>query len=162
MVYIRCPRSNKSEYYRGGPSFDAQRQFLANVEDSIAHEVDIPKSIKNYEDCLQYARSKLDFVLGEGLYMIPSEMELKIGRIGNYNNEIIVATSSMSLGANKEVNEVVVTKSEIQKVLPNEVVVTKSEIQKVLHKITVSNHEQNKAILVVGAVSVGLGYYLFA
>ena len=67
-------------------AFDAQKQFLANVEDVINSEVDLPSSIERYQLVLQYARSKVDFVVGLGLYMMPSAMDLYIGTINGYNN----------------------------------------------------------------------------
>jgi hypothetical protein len=144
-----------------GPAFDAQKQFLSNVEDMISHAEDLPKSIKNYQDVLHFARSKVDFVLGEGLYMVPSNMELKVGQIENYNNEIIVATGQMSLGSNEDVNKQLPIN--VNKQLPNEVnkpvLPVKIEVKRSLPTVSSNNHEQNKNLLVVGAVSLGLGYY---
>ena len=34
---------------------------------------------------------KVDYVIGEYVYMIPSDMNLRIGRFKNYNNEILIA-----------------------------------------------------------------------
>ena len=64
-----------------GKAFDAQKQFLANVEDVINSEVDLPSSIERYHSTLQYARNKVDFVVGLGLYMMPSDMDLYIGNM---------------------------------------------------------------------------------
>ena len=88
-----------------GRAFDAQKQFLANVEDSIESAVDLPSSIDRYQSTLQYARSKLDFVVGRGLYMLPSDMDLHVGTLNGYNNLIQIATDDMDLGYNAEVNE---------------------------------------------------------
>ena len=88
-----------------GKAFDAQKQFLANVEDVINSEVDLPSSIERYQLVLQYARSKVDFVVGLGLYMMPSDMDLYIGTINGYNNLITIATDDLQLGHNDTVNE---------------------------------------------------------
>ena len=88
-----------------GKAFDAQKQFLANVEDVINSEVDLPGSIERYQLVLQYARSKVDFVVGLGLYMIPSDMDLYIGTINGYNNLITIATDDLQLGHNDTINE---------------------------------------------------------
>ena len=88
-----------------GSAFDAQKQFLANVEDAINSVVDLPDSIERYQENLLYARSKLDFVIGHGLYMLPSNMELEIGTLNGYNNFIQIASDDMSLGYNSEVND---------------------------------------------------------
>ena len=89
-------------------AFDAQKQFLANVETAINSAVDIPESIKRYQDTLGYARSKVDFVVGFDLYMMPSDMDLYIGKINGYNNLLLDASESdtpLVLGYNDEVND---------------------------------------------------------
>ena len=88
-----------------GKAFDAQKQFLANVEDVINSEVDLPSSIERYQLVLQYARSKVDFVVGSGSYMMPSDMDLYIGTINGYNNLITIATDDLQLGHNDTINE---------------------------------------------------------
>ena len=88
-----------------GKAFDAQKQFIANVEDAINSEVDLPSSIDRYQRTLQYARSKVDFVIGHGLYMLPSNMEIEVGVVNEYNNLIQIATDDMQLVFNASVNE---------------------------------------------------------
>ena len=85
-----------------GAAFAAQKQFLANVEVAVEQAGDT--SVVKYQDVLQYARGKLDFVLGEQLYMCPSDMYLVVGRIQGYNNEIQVATTDMLPGTNQSLN----------------------------------------------------------
>ena len=53
---------------------------------------------------MQYARSKVDFVIGEKMYMIPSDMNLRIGKIKNYNNKILESKSNFKLRINEKVN----------------------------------------------------------
>ena len=88
-----------------GKAFDAQKQFLANVEDVINSEVDLPSSFERYQLVLQYARSKVDFVVGSGLYMMSSDMGLYIGTINGYNNLITIATDDLQVGFNDDINE---------------------------------------------------------
>ena len=54
--------------------------------------VNIQEDIKRYQDTLKYAFSKVDYSIGESIYMIPSDMNLKIrlGTVG-YNNKILVS-----------------------------------------------------------------------
>ena len=94
----------RSTIIGSGRAFDAQKQFLANVEDAINSAVDIPSSISRYQKTLQYAQSKLDFVVGHGLYLLPSNMELLVGNLNGYNNLIQVATSDMKIGFNESLN----------------------------------------------------------
>ena len=97
-----------------GKAFDAQKQFIANVEDAINSEVDLPSSIDRYQRTLQYARSKVDFVIGHGLYMLPSNMEIEVGVVNGYNNLIQIATDDMQLGFNASVNELDITSEDFE------------------------------------------------
>ena len=67
--------------------------------------LDIQEDIKCYQNALSYASSKVDYSVGEHLYMLPSDMNLKIrlGTVG-YNNKILVSDGNFSLGKNDEVN----------------------------------------------------------
>ena len=69
--------------------------------------VDIREDIKHYQDTLSYASSKVDYSMGRGTYMLPSDMNLKIKRgTVRYNNKILVSDGNFSLGKNDEVNSV--------------------------------------------------------
>jgi hypothetical protein len=60
----------------------------------------------DYERVLQKARSKLDFSVGEGLDLIPSDMTLHdlAGNYNGYNNQLKIAISGLGLGENANVN----------------------------------------------------------
>jgi len=88
-----------------GTAFDAQKQFLVNVEEYIAHPVDLGSEIDAYENTLKYARSEVNFSLGIGLYMIPSDMLLKVGKIKDYNNMIVIATDDQPVGLHSGLNK---------------------------------------------------------
>ena len=90
----------RSNILKPGTGFDAQKQFLADIEDAIASPVDIPSSISRYQKTLQYASTPLDFVFGIGLYLSPSDMALHPGNIQGYNNEIQIAGSDAAVGHN--------------------------------------------------------------
>ena len=74
--------------------------------------VDICEDIKKYQDTLSYTSSEVDYSVGESIYMIPSDMELKIrsGTVG-YNNKILVSDEKFILEKNEKVNSVPVMKS---------------------------------------------------
>ena len=77
----------------------AQSAFLNNFEDIVNRRVNIQEDIKRYQDTLSYASSKVDYSVGESIYMIPSDMNLKIrsGTLG-YNNKILVSDGKFILG----------------------------------------------------------------
>ena len=85
--------------------FDAQRQFLADIEGAIASPVNIPSSISRYQKTLQYASTPLDCRFGIGLYLSPSDMALHPGNIQGYNNETQIAGSDAAIGHNPWINE---------------------------------------------------------
>ena len=83
----------------------AQSAFLNNFENVVNRRVDIREDIKHYQDTLSYASSKVDYSVGEHLYMLPTDMNLKI-RLGTvrYNNKILVSDEKFILGKNEKVN----------------------------------------------------------
>ena len=96
----------RSNILKTGKGFDAQKQFLANIEDTIPSPVDIPSSISRYQKTLQYASTPLDVVFGIGLYLSPSDMTLHPGNVQGYNNEFQIAGSDAAIGNNPVINEV--------------------------------------------------------
>ena len=86
----------------------AQSAFLNNFEDIVNRRVNIQEDIKRYQDTLSYASSKVDYSMGQNIYMLPSNMALKIktGTVG-YNNKILVSNGKFILGKNEKVNLVV-------------------------------------------------------
>ena len=102
---VGAQAQTRSNILKTGTGFDAQKQFLAYIEDAIASPVDIPSSISRYQKTLQYASTPLDFMFGIGLYLSPSDMALHPGNIKGYNNEIQIAGSNAAIGHNPGINE---------------------------------------------------------
>ena len=86
-------------------SLTAQSVFLNNFENVVNRKVNIQEDIKHCQDTFSYASSKVDYSVGEHLYMLLSDMELRIrsGTVG-YNNKILIFDGNFSLGKNDEVN----------------------------------------------------------
>ena len=53
----------------------AQSAFLNNFEDIVNRSVNIQEDIKRYQDTLSYASSKVDYSIGQNIYMLPSNMK---------------------------------------------------------------------------------------
>ena len=85
--------------------------------------MDIREDFKRYQDTLSYASSKVNYSMGESIYMLPSDMSLKIktGTV-RYSNKILVSDGNFSLGKNYEVNE----------------------MPKISHQSTITHHELEK------------------
>ena len=97
--------ARSSIFGNSASALTAQSAFLNNFENVVNRRVDIREDIKRYQDTLSYASSKVDYSVGENLFMLPSNMTLKIktGTVG-YNNKILVSDGNFSLGKNDEVN----------------------------------------------------------
>ena len=78
--------------------------FLNTFENIVNRRVNIPEDIRRFQKTLQYARSKVDYAIGEFVYMIPSDMTLRIGNVRNYNNKILISSPSFNIGTNVKVN----------------------------------------------------------
>ncbi len=142
-----------------GTPFDAQKQFLANVEDAINRPVDLPEAIARYQEMLMFAGSVVNFCFGISLYMAPSDMLLRIGHSVGYNNEIVIATSSQKLGINSGLNVDDPPPPGTRKiVLPpaqKDDMITPPTTS-VQQKADAEQHEAEKTALIVAAVAVGL------
>ena len=53
---------------------------------------------------MQYARSEVDYAVGEFVYMLPSDMNLWIGNVRNYHNKILISSPSFKIGTNVKIN----------------------------------------------------------
>jgi len=81
-------------------SIAAQRLFYDNLEDVINKSISLQDDIARYQSILKYARSRVDYSVGKGVYMLPSNMLLKPLNqvIDGYNDKIVVNTSGHALG----------------------------------------------------------------
>ena len=56
----------------------AQKAFLNNFENIMNHKVDIWEDAKHYQDTFSYTLSKVDYNMGENIYIQPSDNNLNI------------------------------------------------------------------------------------
>ena len=86
-------------------SLTAQSAFLNNFENVVNCSVNIQEDIKHYQETLSYESSKVDYSVGENLFMLPTNMELRIrsGTVG-YNNKVLISDCNFSLGKNENIN----------------------------------------------------------
>jgi len=150
-----------------GTAFTAQKAFLANTSAAIQQAGET--SVTKYQSVLQYARGKLDFVIGEQLYMCPSDMTLTLlsAHISGYNNEILVATKDMAPGQNSELN---VEKLPLTPTVSTDrpsIVASQQDDAKPMQTADVpqaanSGHEDTKTLITVAAIGTGIIYYLVA
>ena len=85
-------------------NLDAQRVFLNSFENIVNRRVNIPEEMRRFQKTLQYAKSKVDYVIDEFICMLPSDMNLRIGKVKNYNNKILISSLSFKFGTNLKIN----------------------------------------------------------
>ena len=83
------------------PAVDAQKVFKHAFNFSIREDLSI--DTKKYQGVLELALSKVDFPVGVGIYMLPSNLNLHIGKKG-YNNKILINNTDMKIGSNRDIN----------------------------------------------------------
>ena len=145
-------------------SLTAQSAFLNNFENIVNRRVEIRGDIKHYQDTLSYASSKVDYSVRENIYMLPSDMELRIktGTV-RYNNKILVSDGNFSMGKNDEVNSsetpaISHKDSNISKqTADSEIAVTHKDLER---KLT-TTHKEEKIALILSLTGIFTVWYLF-
>ena len=161
-------------------NLDAQRTFLNTFENIVNRRVNIPEDIRRFQKTLQYAKSKVDYVIGAFIYMLPSDMNLRIGNIRNYNNKILISSPSFKIGTNVKMNlnvmskevEMVKTKPDVKQkkepdvksnidVKPN--IKLKHDVKMIRTKPDTNKvtYEEEKVVLILGTTAVFTVWWMF-
>ena len=135
---------------------------MNNFQNVVNRRVNIQEDIKRYQDTLSYASSKVDYSVGENIYMLPSDMNLKIrSRTVGYNNKILVSDGKFSLGKNEKVNSLVLEEPVISmpKVMSHRAIAKQTHAHELAKKPT---HEEEKiAFVLFLAGGFTIWYYAF-
>ena len=83
---------------------DAQKTLKSAFKELINEDYSIGIDIKRYQGVLEYALSKVDFPVGIGICMPPSNLNLSIGKTKGDNNDIFVGNTGMKIGSNRDIN----------------------------------------------------------
>ena len=123
----------------------------------------------------------MDYAIGEFIYMLPSDMNLRIGNVRNYNNKILISSPSLKIGTNLKVNVDVKSKEVKSEPDVKPKVITKHNIEsnekrkhdvKAVIKQDVKpnrpdikqnniTYEEEKAALILGITSVFTVWWMF-
>ena len=94
---------------------------------------------------MQYARSKVDYVISEFIYMLLSDMNLRIGKVKDYNNKILISSPSFKIATNLKINLDVKSKEvEMVRTEPDVIELDKRRLNVKPKVITKPNIEPNK------------------
>ena len=130
-------------------SLAAQRIFYDNLEDVINKIVSLENDIGRYQSTLKYARSTLDYSVGKGLYMLPSNLLLKPLNqvIDGFNDKIIVNTSGFELG--KQGKQPIAKKPMVKQASK-----TLSAVRSRPHNLDDHQDEVQSVVLAIGGLSL--------
>ena len=138
----------------GAEAIVAQRLFHDNLEDVINKTVSLQDDVSRYQDSLKYARSNLDYSVGKGLYMVPSDMLLKpLNQVmEGYNDKIVINNLGHNLGKVKKPTPVILKKSP-QTLAKKTVDHLIPRMRKRVHAL--DDHEDEKtAIVLLGGMTI--------
>ena len=76
----------------------AQVEFKNIVESIVSSEEDVSTSIARYQDSLANAKTLPDYNIGSGLLLIPSDMNLSMGKYEGYNDQLVYSSDDTPLG----------------------------------------------------------------
>ena len=78
---------------------DARKVFKDTFNDLIRGDLSI--DTEKYQGVLDHTLLKVDFSVGVGIYMLPSNLNLNIGKKEGYNNKILVSITDMKIGSSR-------------------------------------------------------------
>ena len=71
----------------------------------INEDYSIGIDTERYQGVLEHALSKVDFSVGIGIYMLPSNLNRNnIRKTKRYNNKTFVSNTDMKIGSNRNIN----------------------------------------------------------
>ena len=104
LVLTSQVQARSSIVGNSAPAVDAQKVFKGTFKALINEDYSIGIDIERYQGVLEHALSKVDFSIGIGIYLLPSNLNLNIGRTRGCNNQILVSNTDMKIGSNRDIN----------------------------------------------------------
>ena len=104
LVLTSQVQARSSIVGNSAPAVDAQQALKGIFKGLINEDYSIGIDIERYQGVLEHALSKVDFSVGIGIYMLPSNLNLSIGKTKGYNNKILVSNTDMKIGSNRDIN----------------------------------------------------------
>ena len=87
------------------PAVDVQQVFKSTFKALLNEDYSISIDIERDQRMLEHPLSMVDFSLGTGIYMLPSDLNLSIEKTTGYNNKILVSNTDMEIGSNQDINK---------------------------------------------------------
>ena len=105
VVFTSQVQARSSIVGNSAPAVDAQQVFKSTFKALINEDYPIGIDIERHQGVLEHAISKVDFSMGTGIYMLPRNLNLSIGKTKGYNHKILVSNTGMKIGSNRDINK---------------------------------------------------------
>ena len=160
IVLTSQAQARSSIVGNSAPAVDAQKVFKSTFKALINEEYSIGIDIERYQGVLEHALSKVDFSVGIGIYMLPSNLILNIRRTKGYNNKILVSNTVMKIGSNRDINKDRKKLAVAMPDVPKKVVISAVQHDQ-LHnvKMLTKRHNDEKLAIILLVVGIGLIAY---
>ena len=142
------------------PAVDAQQVFKSMFKALINEDYSIGIGSERYQGVLEHALSKVDFSVGTGIYMLPSDLNLSIGKTKGHNKKVLVRNTDMKIGSNKDINKdhkkLLVTPPDDDM---SKIVIPGTRYNNL--KVLTEKHNEEKLVIALLVVGAGLIAYNF-
>ena len=78
---------------------EAKKVYMDNFENAINRSISTQEDIARFQHIITQARSKVDFPIAYGTYMMPSDMSIVNGKTNQFNNEILISSKKVNIGS---------------------------------------------------------------
>ena len=158
LVLTSQVQARSSIVGNSAPGLDAQQVLKSTFKALINKDYSIAIDIERYQGVLGHALSKVDFSVGTGIYMLPSDLNLNIGKAKGYNKKTLVSHADIKIGSNRDINK------DHKKLLPPD-----DNVPKIVNpaarngnpKILTEKHNDEKLVITLLIVGTGLIAYHF-
>ena len=155
LVLTSQVQARSSIVGNSAPGLDAQQVLKSTFKALINKDYSIAIDIERYQGVLGHALSKVDFSVGTGIYMLPSDLNLNIGKTKGYNNKILVSNTDMKICSNWDINK------DHKKLPPPEPKIVIPAARHDNPKMLTEKHKYEKLVTALLIVGAGLIAYHF-
>ena len=139
---------------------NAQQVFKSTFKALTNKDNSIGIDIERYQRVLEHALSKIDFSVGTGIYMLPSDLDLSMGKTTGYNNKSLVSNTDIKICSKKNTNK----DHKKFPVTPQDDDIPKIVIPAARHdnrKMLTKKHNDEKLVITLLIVGAGLMLIIF-
>ena len=105
LVFTSQVQARSNIVGNSASAVDAQEVFESTFKALIDKDYSFSNNIQKYQDVLEHTLSKVDFSVRIGVYMLPRNLNLNIGKTKGYNDRILISLMDMKLCSKIEINK---------------------------------------------------------